>query len=89
MEKRFIRIYLDRDGSTIGVDIIDEAELSRSVDMSDCDPFYAIYSYVDGEGKVHPVSFGEIHRTGGDWVYGYSDVLADGQVVAHINHTDH
>jgi hypothetical protein len=73
--------------------VVDEATVSRRIDMADCyeEPFKILY--LEDDGSLTPVT-----TSGPDWkvdeddeniVRGYGELIAGGKVVGHIQFSDH
>lgn len=93
-ESRFIEtgIY---DGKPY-VHKITEEQISRRVDMSDCedDDGSSSYFWLGDDGILHPVTFGGMERFADQYDdnafhFAASDMIANGQVVGSVTYTDH
>lgn len=90
-KKRFV--IVDMDDKTPSVTLADETRVSHHVDMEDCFEFPYFLFYVTDKGTIAPVSVEGFKRINLDeempFRYAMSDLMAEGEVVGHVIHTDH
>jgi len=92
---RFVEISRFEPDSEICIRKITEQEISRAVDMADCDDPGVMrkWLYVDDVGDLQPVTIGrrEPMNTSEEapLYYASSAIVAAGKCVGEITHTDH
>ena len=89
IDSRFIQISRFDDNPYV-VHKVTADQISRAVDMADCLPeMERRWLYLDDVGDLQPVTIGERVRTGSDFYYADSPIMAAGCCVGHVVHTDH
>ena len=72
---------------------VTEKYISTTVDLADCaDHDDAEFLYMEDDGSLHPVTIGDMTRwpiEEHEFVYGASDMVANGKVVGRVDYTDH
>ena len=93
-EKRFLIIWHNPDDGH-RLRVANEQQVSDAVDMADCHGEGFEIFWLDDDGKLQPVETGKMTRYGGPddpdcpFYYGTSPLIASGQVVGYVSHTDH
>lgn len=92
---RFIQISKFESDSEICLRKITETQISRAVDMADCeDPgIMRKWLYVDDSGSLQLVTIGSPGRINQDedmpFYYASSSIMANGECVGSVTYTDH
>lgn len=92
---RFIEISRFEEDSEICVRQITEDQISRSVDMADCEPDFVMrkWLYVDDKGEIQPVTIGRQERFSNaveqPFHFAASSIIAGGKCVGEVVYTDH
>ena len=88
-------IIVDMDEESPHVTLADETRVSHHIDMCDCYEFSFRVFYVTDKGDIVPVSVDSdsFKRINTDeempFHYATSELIAEGEVVGHVVHTDH
>lgn len=92
---RFFEISRFEPDSDICLRQVTEQHISRSIDMSDCEPDFVMMKrfYVDDKGEIQSVTIGRQERFS-DGVeqpfhFAESSIIAGGKCVGHVVYTDH
>lgn len=92
MDTRFLIIEHDS-GQPPRMRLADESQVSSYIDLADCHDATGRLLYLTDRGELVPVTLGTMERVqGGEEapvVFAYSPLLADGQVMGQVSHTDH
>lgn len=92
---RFFEISRFEGDSEICLRQVTEEQISRSVDMADCEPDFAMRKrfYVDDAGEIQPVTIGRQERFNTDeecpFHFAASAIVAGGREVGQVVFTDH
>jgi len=92
---RFFEISRFEPDSEICLRQITEEQISRSVDMADCEPDFVMRKrfYVDDAGEIQPVTIGRQERINTDegcpFHFAASAIVAGGREVGQVVFTDH
>jgi hypothetical protein len=92
---RFFEVSRFEPDSDICLRQVTEQQISRSVDMSDCEPDFVMRKrfYVDDAGDIQPVTIGDQDRFHNGveqpFYFAASDILAGGKCVGQVVYTDH
>lgn len=92
---RFFEISRFEPESEICLRQITEQQISRSVDMSDCEPDFVMHKlfYVDDDGEIQPVTIGRQERFSNaveqPFHFASSAIIAGGKCVGEVVYTDH
>lgn len=92
---RFFEISRFEADSDICLRQVTEEQISRSVDMADCEPDFVMRKrfYVDEQGEIQPVTIGQQERFSNGieqpFHFAVSAILADGKWVGEVVYTDH
>lgn len=95
VSSRFIEIGRFEEDSEIYVHKKTESQISTDVDMADCYDGGVMrkWFYIDDAGEIQPVTIGHQERINRDeempFRYATSDILANGECVGQVVHTDH
>jgi hypothetical protein len=92
---RFLEISRFEADSPICLRQITEENISRSVDMADCEPYFVMrkWFYVNDEGEIQPVQIGRQERFSTaieqPFHFAASAIIAGGKCVGEVIYTDH
>lgn len=92
---RFFEISRFESDSDVCLRQVTEEQISRSVDMSDCEPDFVMRKrfYVDDQGEIQPVTIGSQERfhdgVEQPFYFAASSIIAGGKCVGEVVFTDH
>lgn len=92
---RFFEISRFESDSDICLRQVTEEQISRSVDMSDCEPDFVMRKrfYVDDQGEIQAVTIGRQERFSNGieqpFHFASSSIIAGGKCVGEVAFTDH
>lgn len=91
---RFFEVSRFESDSEICLRQVTEEQISRSVDMADCEPqFYRKRFYVDDEGEIWPVTIGGLRVINTNeecpFYFAVSAIIANGREIGQVVFTDH